>query len=78
MPRPGTNDVSSAQARPAKIDGITGCFIIISAAPPSLASSRPPPPPDPISSRNEQSVSMISELTLMIIKSGTKPASPKA
>ena len=77
--RPGTKAVSSDQASPAKIEGITGCFSMRSTALPSLPSRRPRTPPcAAISSRNEESVSRISEFSAMIISNGTRPASPKA
>ena len=79
VPRPGIRWHSSPQNRPAKIDGITGCFSILTTAPPSLPSrlSRELVCP-PTSIRNEARVSMTSEFMLMIISSGTRPASPKA
>ena len=74
VPRPGTCAHSSPQNRPAKIDGITGCFSMVTTAPPSLP-SRPSRelPCWPTSIRNDDRVSMTSEFMLMIISSGTRP-----
>ena len=74
VPRPGTCAQSSPQKMPAKIDGITGCFSMVTTAPPSLP-SRPSRelPCWPTSIRNDDRVSMTSEFMLMIISSGTRP-----
>ena len=77
--RPGTKAVSSDQASPAKIEGITGCFSIISTAPPSLPSRRPCVPPCGRDLHQERRKRQQDQrVELMIISSGTSPASPKA